>query len=125
MAGLAAFVAASILCGAGAIAGGARFRQIVAGDWRGACGARFAFGLAAHVSRPRAARSGNRDLGRRRLLAVFAAGPLISGFIVDGLGWRSIFWINVPLGGIAMTLAIVSVPAERGGTMARMNFLGV
>lgn len=47
------------------------------------------------------------------------AGPLAGGILVDSLGWRSIFWLNVPLVAIAvvLTLALVresSDPSERG-----------
>src|SRR5690242_18716744 len=47
------------------------------------------------------------------------AGPLAGGALVDGFGWRAIFWLNVPLvvAAIASTLALVpesSDPKERG-----------
>ena len=34
-----------------------------------------------------------------------ALGPLVGGVLVDTLGWRSIFWINVPVGIAAFVLA--------------------
>ncbi len=34
------------------------------------------------------------------------AGPAIGGFIVAGLGWQYIFWINVPVGIFAVLLAL-------------------
>ena len=34
------------------------------------------------------------------------AGPAIGGFIVAGLGWQYIFWINVPVGVFAVALAL-------------------
>ena len=33
-----------------------------------------------------------------------ASGPVLGGLLVSGIGWRSIFWINVPIGLIAITL---------------------
>lgn len=35
----------------------------------------------------------------------FITGPLIGGFLVEHLGWRSIFFINLPVGGIGMLLS--------------------
>ena len=47
--------------------------------------------------------------------AVF--GPLVGGFLIDAFGWRSVFYINLPIGliGIAMALAFVreSVSEQR------------
>lgn len=37
-------------------------------------------------------------------------GPLIGGPLIDNLGWRSIFWVNLPVGliGVAMALAFIN-----------------
>jgi len=42
-----------------------------------------------------------------------AAGPLIGGFLIDSVGWRSIFWINVPTGIAVAVLVIVLIPESR------------
>lgn len=34
-----------------------------------------------------------------------ALGPLVGGWLVDGVGWRSIFYLNLPVGAAAMLLA--------------------
>ncbi|HDS00750.1 MAG TPA: MFS transporter, partial [candidate division Zixibacteria bacterium] len=31
-----------------------------------------------------------------------ASGPVLGGFLIEHLGWRSIFWINLPIGAIAI-----------------------
>ncbi|GLW68954.1 MFS transporter [Kitasatospora phosalacinea] len=54
---------------------------------------------------------------RTGAIAVAAgAGPLLGGALVDGFGWRAVFWINVPVAVLlaAMTLALRPAPVEPG-----------
>jgi DHA2 family methylenomycin A resistance protein-like MFS transporter len=46
-----------------------------------------------------------------------AIGPLVGGTMVDNWGWQSIFWINVPIGALALALAWRFVPesSDRNG----------
>lgn len=37
--------------------------------------------------------------------AGFLTGPLIGGFLVEHLGWRSIFFVNLPIGAIGIFLS--------------------
>jgi DHA2 family methylenomycin A resistance protein-like MFS transporter len=40
-----------------------------------------------------------------------ASGPLIGGMLVDTLGWRSVFLLNLPCGAIALLLTMISIAA--------------
>jgi EmrB/QacA subfamily drug resistance transporter len=42
-----------------------------------------------------------------------ALGPSLGGVLIDGLGWRAIFLVNVPLGILAFLLAHRYLPADR------------
>lgn len=43
-----------------------------------------------------------------------AIGPLLGGWLVDTVGWRSIFWINVPLAALVIWLSVKHVPETTG-----------
>jgi EmrB/QacA subfamily drug resistance transporter len=53
-----------------------------------------------------------------------AAGPLLGGVLVAGLGWRSIFWINVPVGIAAFVLAARFVPESKADHPRRIDPVG-
>src|SRR5437764_14903282 len=39
-------------------------------------------------------------------------GPTLGGYIVTNIGWRWIFFVNVPLAALAIVLAAVSLPRD-------------
>ncbi|MFI7601975.1 MFS transporter [Actinoplanes sp. NPDC049681] len=53
-----------------------------------------------------------------------ALGPVLGGGLVAALGWRSIFWINVPVGLAAIALAAVFVPESRAARPRRLDPVG-
>jgi EmrB/QacA subfamily drug resistance transporter len=53
-----------------------------------------------------------------------AAGPLVGGVVTEGLNWHWIFWLNVPIGLLATTLATRLLP-ESHGAPERLDLPGV
>jgi MFS family permease len=53
-----------------------------------------------------------------------AGGPVLGGVLVSGLGWRSIFWINVPVGALAIYLTRRFVPESKARRGKRFDPLG-
>ncbi|KAB1645299.1 DHA2 family efflux MFS transporter permease subunit [Gulosibacter chungangensis] len=51
-------------------------------------------------------------------------GPILGGFLLDGLGWEWIFFINVPVGIIAIILAMRYIP-KLSTSPHRFDWLGV
>ena len=54
----------------------------------------------------------------------FVIGPTLGGALVDGFGWRSVFLIAVPLGAVAIALALVAVPESRDPRHRQFDALG-
>src|SRR6202165_5503856 len=69
---------------------------------------------------------------RARALGIFSGvtgfalivGPAIGGFITASFGWRWIFWINLPIGLIAIALVLTRL-RESFGAKAALDILGL
>jgi EmrB/QacA subfamily drug resistance transporter len=50
-----------------------------------------------------------------------ASGPVLGGLLVSGIGWRSTFWVNIPVGLIAIALTQRFVPESRARHARRLD----
>lgn len=53
-----------------------------------------------------------------------AAGPIIGGALTDTIGWRSIFWVNIPIGVAALILSRWLVPESRADSPRPLDIPG-
>lgn len=80
--------------------------------------------LVAHVAAPRD-RAGYMSVIGAAFPVAIVVGPLIGGVITDTLGWPWVFWINLPIGGAALALAIVALPRiPRAAARGRLDVAG-
>jgi EmrB/QacA subfamily drug resistance transporter len=54
-----------------------------------------------------------------------AIGPLVGGALTDGLGWRSIFYVNVPIGIAAIAITYLKLRETRDPNATRVDWAGV
>jgi EmrB/QacA subfamily drug resistance transporter len=53
-----------------------------------------------------------------------ALGPVLGGLLVDTVGWRSIFWINIPVGILAAMLALRFIPESKASHARKVDVRG-
>lgn len=53
-----------------------------------------------------------------------ASAPALGGLMVDGLGWRSVFLVNVPLGAIVWLLTLVGVDESQDPEPTQLDWVG-
>src|SRR3984885_11479143 len=124
--GLAAFVLASALC---ALAPDPGF-LIAARLVQGAGGAIMAPNIMSILGMTYTGRDRVRAISVYGMVLGVAAvgGQLIGGVLIDakvaGLGWRAIFWVNVPVGLVALAAAWRLVPESRAAHAGRLDLPG-
>ncbi|MFE1314766.1 MFS transporter [Streptomyces sp. NPDC058755] len=74
---------------------------------------------------------------RHRVIGVFGvvigmasvSGQLVGGLLIGanlfGSGWRSVFWVNIPIGIVTILLALKYVPESRAEQTRKLDVLGV
>jgi EmrB/QacA subfamily drug resistance transporter len=53
-----------------------------------------------------------------------ALGPLVGGALVESVGWRGIFWVNIPVGIAALVLTALFVPESRAPHARKFDPVG-
>jgi EmrB/QacA subfamily drug resistance transporter len=53
-----------------------------------------------------------------------ALGPVIGGALVSAVGWRAIFWVNIPVGIAALILTTLFVPESKAPRARRVDPVG-
>ena len=53
-----------------------------------------------------------------------AIGPIVGGLLTDSLGWRYIFWLNAPVGVVALLMTFRYLPESRDPDAARFDIPG-
>ena len=53
-----------------------------------------------------------------------ALGPVVGGVLIATVGWRGIFWVNIPVGVAAIALTALFVPESRAPRARRVDLVG-
>jgi EmrB/QacA subfamily drug resistance transporter len=120
--GLVIFTLGSLLCG---VAVSSLMLQLSRGLQGVGGAAMFAVGLALLAD---AFRGKDRGVafgvwGAITGLAV-AIGPLLGGLLTSGLSWRWIFFVNLPIGVVALVISVLKVTESRAPAAHRPDWLG-
>jgi EmrB/QacA subfamily drug resistance transporter len=121
-AGIALFVAASVACALSGTVG-----ILIASRATQGAGAALVMPLAMAILSGAFAKE-----ERARALGIFSGvtgcaliiGPAVGGFLTSALGWRFIFWINLPIGAALIALAVARL-RESFGPRAKLDIPGL
>ncbi|MCX6486624.1 MAG: MFS transporter [Mycobacterium sp.] len=56
--------------------------------------------------------------------AALALGPIVGGLLIETVGWRGVFWINLPIGAAAVVACAMLVPESETSTGRGTDLLG-
>ena len=122
-AGLVVFTGFSALCG---LAGSALVLDLARGAQGIGAAAMFAASLAMLAQEFQGAERGFA-LGVWGAItgAALAVGPLLGGLVVDGLSWRWVFLVNVPIGAVLVVATLRVLPESREERPGRLDLAGM
>jgi len=132
MVGIVVFLIGSALCGLsgepflGNLFGGGMMQLVVFRGLQGVGAAALgsvAFAIIADLFEP---------IDRPRYQGLFGAvfglssviGPLLGGFLTDQISWRWVFYVNLPIGLIALAFISAKMPRLASGLQAKVDWLG-
>ncbi len=55
---------------------------------------------------------------------IAAAGPFLGGWLTQTFGWPAVWWINLPLGLIALFITLKFIPESRNNNAKKLDWLG-
>ena len=114
---LAGFTLASLLCGISSSLGMLIFARIIQGLAGGGLLAKaqaMIFEAFPNAERPMA-----QSIFGLGVIVGPAIGPVLGGWLTDNLGWRWIFFINLPVGILAIVMCLVLLPRDEPEKMDR------
>lgn len=117
-AGLAVFTAGSLYCSLAPDAGWLIAARLLQGAG-GSALAPMSLALITRTFTSAEARTRVMGVCAASLGAGLAAGPVLGGLLIGPFGWRSVFWVNVPVGIAAIAATRLLVPASRAAPRSR------
>ncbi|WP_083753737.1 DHA2 family efflux MFS transporter permease subunit [Actinosynnema sp. ALI-1.44] len=122
---VALFVAGSILCGAAWSAESLIFSRVVQG---------LGGGMIVPVVQTMLGRAAPPNLMAKAMGLISiplvigpVIGPVLGGLFIELVSWRWMFFVNIPIGVVAIVLALLTVPADRpeGAAERKLDVLGL
>ncbi len=122
LAGIGLFLAASVACGAAGSMTTLVAMRAVQGLGAAALTST-AFAVVADLYEPRR---------RARVQGIFGAvfglssvvGPVLGGLLTQHVSWRAVFYVNVPVGAVAVAFILAKMPSLRRGLEASVDWAG-
>jgi EmrB/QacA subfamily drug resistance transporter len=122
-AGLATFTAGSLLCSLAPSLGWLvvfRIVQAVGGSMLNPV----AMSIIVNTFTDRAERARAIGVWGAAVGVSLALGPVIGGLLIAAVGWRGIFWVNIPIGVAAIALTALFVPESKAPHPRRIDPVG-